>query len=48
MFKLKENNPESIISKKLGGEYKNLSLYELIEQKWIENIPQLDLSNVLI
>lgn len=48
MFKLKENNPESIISKKLGGEYKNLSLYELIEQKWIEHIPQLDLSNVLI
>jgi len=48
MTSLKENNPEVIISKKLGGEYKNISIYELIEQRWIESIPKLDLSKVII
>jgi len=48
MSELKENNPSVIISEKLGGEYQNISLYELIEQKWITNIPKLNLEDVLI
>lgn len=46
MSSLKESNPETIISQKLGGEYKNISIYELIEQRWIENIPKFDMSQV--